>query len=142
MTRTYTSVPVRIVFGICGGLTGLLVGALLMGLVERTPFETPGLVVLVALVAAGVWRGAHVRVEVDPKGLVVHNLFRTHRVRWVDVLRVKDVEVMPSRGPSAVSQTPALVLRGRRRPLPLHAMTDLGDHRHRHVVKSWRRRYR
>lgn len=141
MTRTYSYAALRITLALCGGIAGVGAGALLMGVVEETSYENAGLAVLVALVAWGVWRGATVRVVADAKGLVVRNMSRTHRVAWSDVVEVTWREPLfwrlTLRGGREMP-CPCLVVRGRRAVM-LVAMSDLGDHRYKDVVKAWQR---
>ena len=138
---TYSYPALRVAFAISCGVVALAAGAMWMGLVEETALETPGLVALVALVAAGVWRGATVRVDVDDSGFVVRNVLRTRRVAWREVEDVEEGEPwFWHRFANADHRCPCLVLRGRRRSVKLLAMLDLGDHRYARVVKEWQRR--
>lgn len=138
MTEEYTSTASRVVFAIQGGVYGLAAGAAVLGLVDGTPLVYPGYALLVALVAAGGWRGASVTVTADSKRIVVRNLFSTYTVHRADVLRVGSRELMATS--PGTRRCPALYVRGRRRPIKLSAMTPWGpahQARFEPVLRRW-----
>lgn len=137
MSETYFTRPWRITLAVEGAAVGGTLGAMLTGAAEDTAWERPGLVVLVLLAALGLWRGATARVVADRDGLVVRNVYRTHRVRWADVVRVTECEPWPYRLRLSF-RCPCLVVRGRRARVKLVAMLDLGDARFDQTVKAWK----
>lgn len=140
MTRTYGYAAVRVLLAVCGGVAAVAVGAMWMGLVEHTAWETPGFVALLLLTAVAMWRGATVRVVVDGAGFLVRNPLRTHRVAWADVRRVRWRQPWFWRWfARSELRCPCLEVRGGRK-VYLFAMLDLGDRRYARVVKEWQRR--
>lgn len=136
MTEEYWSRPVRVTFAICGGIAGGFAGAALMGLVDGTALEYPGLAVFCALIALGMWRGATVKVTADSKRLVVRNVLATYVVRRADVLRIRDRDSTWTRHEQLC---PTLYVRGRRRPIRMTAMTPFGrpDRRMTDALRRW-----
>ncbi|HVF05212.1 MAG TPA: hypothetical protein VNA20_10250 [Frankiaceae bacterium] len=137
MSEEYTSRTSRAFFAFQGGLYGGFAGAGLMGLVDGTPLLYPGYAVLAALVTAGVWRGATVKVTADTKRLVVRNVFATYVVRWADVRRIGERALIEY--PAQSRPCPALYVRGRRRPIKLVAMTVWGFRSDERIVRALRR---
>ena len=140
MTEEYWSLTARVTLAACGPIVGGFAGAGLMGLVDGTALEYPGLAVFAALIAFGAWRGGTVRVTADSKRLVVRNVLATHVVRRADIMRIRERDVLWFSHHAELC--PSVYVRGRRRPVPLLAMMPFGkpDRRMTDAIRRWQRR--
>ena len=123
MTEEYWSWPMRGTLAMWGLVEGMWAGIPLALPLGGTALETPGLVVLAALIGAGFWRGLTVRVAADEAGLLVRNVFRTYRVAWQDVTELGWCDVWETR---FQDECPYVRVRGRRGRVRLVAMTTMG----------------
>ena len=97
-------------------ILGLLATGAYAAVVTALAARWAGLAAIVALTG----RAAAAGVIATPEALVVRNPWRTYRVAWSDVVRfeVGDTAAYPG--------TPLARVRGRRRPLVLWAVRDVG----------------
>ena len=122
MTEEYFSWRIRVLLAMWGAIYGGVAGVPALALLQGTTIEAVGALTVLALAVAGVWRGATARVSESADGLVVRNLFRTYVIRWADVTEVDRCGFLVA----WEDATPCLRVRGRRRRVPLLAMTGIG----------------